>query len=143
MSDLNINDLLDATLDDLEDLPEFKPFQPGIHRVLASLEFKEVNSKQAVELSFKLMETMELADASMEPQKEGSEASILFMLDNEFGRGNMKKLLKPFGESLGTGVIRDVIESTTNTECLIVTGYRKNKDDPSSPFMQVKEIRVL
>ena len=36
-----LDNLLDATLDDLEDLPEFTPFKPGAHKVTASFEEKE------------------------------------------------------------------------------------------------------
>lgn len=141
--DINVDDLLDATLDDLEDLPEFKPFPPGVHSVIASLELKEVSDKQAVELSFKGKETLELVDSNHEPIKEGDEASVLFMLDNEFGRGNMKKLLAPIGQALGTGNIREIIEQTTEMDVVIVTSYRRNKEDPTSPYMNVKELQVV
>lgn len=144
MSNFDIDSLLDSTLDDLEDLPEFKPFPPGAHRVLASLEIKEVNSKQAVELELKGLETLELAEPTKDtPIKEGDTASVLFMLDNEFGRGNMKKLLAPIGVALGTGNIREVIEQTKGLEVVVVTSYRKNKDDPTSPYMNVKELQVV
>jgi len=142
MSD--IDSLLDSTLDDLEDLPEFKPFPPGAHQVSISLELKKINDKDAVEMTLKGIATLELVEPTKdEPIKEGDETSIVFFLDNEFARGNMKKLLTPIGEALGNSKIRDVIEQTKGLECLAITSLRKNKDDADKPYMNVKEIRVL
>lgn len=142
--DINIDDLLDATLDDLEDLPEFKPFPPGVHAALATLSIKEVNDKQAVELALKGQETLELSEPSKDtPIQAGHETSVLFKLNNEFGRGNMKKLLKPIGEALGLTVTREIIEQCKDMPVVVLTSYRKNKEDPTSPYMNVKELNVV
>jgi hypothetical protein len=141
MSDMN--DLLDATLDDLEDLPEFKPFAPGAHRVLATMEEKEINGKQAIELSFKMMETLELADPQDEAPKEGDTSNTMFMLDNEYGRGNLKKCGKPFGDALGLTTLREIVEGVKEVECVIITSVRPDKNDPDKKYLQVKEIQVV
>ena len=148
MTELNdttsIDDLLDATLDDLEDLPEFKAFPVGAHRVSISLELKEVNDKQAIELSMKAMETLELAHpAKDEPLKEGDTGNMLFFLDNEFARGSLKKITTPLAEALGTSTIRDLIEECKGVECVVATSLKKNKEDPDSPYMNIKELNVV
>lgn len=137
-----LDNLLDATLDDLEDLPEFTPFKPGAHRVTATFEEKEINDKQSVELSFVLIETLELADPQLEKDAPGHTSSIAFMLDNEYGRGNLKKCAIPFGEALGLTTIRQIVEGVKEVECLILTTVRKDKTDPDRFYLNVKEIQV-
>ena len=141
---METDNLLDATLDDLEDLPEFAVFPPGAHRCLATLELKEVNDKQCVELVLKLQEHLELANPAADAEMPaGTIASTLFMLDNEFGRGKLKKVAKPIGESLGTGVLRDIIEQCTDIEVAVVTSTRKDKNDPDKLYLNIKEIQVM
>lgn len=141
MSD--IDSLLDATLDDLEDLPEFKPFPIGAHKVLVSLDLKKVNDKEGVELDMKAIETLELADTSDTPLKAGDSTSILFFLDNEFGRGNLKKVATPLGEALGVSKLREVIEAAKDVECVVVTSLRPDKRDPEKFYTNVKDLVVV
>lgn len=141
MSDLD--NLLDATLDDLEDLPSFTPFPCGAHRVLATFEEKDINGNPAIELNFKLVETIELSDANDATPKEGDTSNTMFMLNNEYGRGNLKKCAMPFGAALELSKIRDIIEQVTDVECIIITGLRVDKNDKEKFYLQVKEIEVV
>ena len=148
MTELNdttsIDDLLDATLDDLEDLPEFKPFPVGAHKVLITLELKEIVNKQAVELNMVAIETLELAhQAQDEPLKQGDSTSLAFFMDNEFGRGALKKVSIPLAEALGTNTIRELIEACKYVECLVVTSLRKDKNDPDKFYTNIKELSVV
>ena len=138
-----LDNLLDGTLDDLEDLPEFKPFPAGAHRVLATFAEKEINGNPAVELSLKLQETLEQSDPQEEEAKPGSESSTAFMLNNEFGRGNLKKCATPFGTALGYSTIREIVEGVKDVECVVVTTLRKDKNDPDKKYLNIKEIQVL
>jgi hypothetical protein len=142
MSDLDT--LLDATLDDLEDLPEYKTYPPGAHKVTATLEAKEINKKPAIELSFKYLEVMELVDADAVAPVAGDESSTLFFLDNEYGRGNLKNALAAFLEFAGAdSTNREIVAAVKDVECVILTSYGKNKNDPDKPYLNVKEISVL
>ena len=137
-----MSDLLDAQLDDLEDLPEFKPFNPGAHKVTATFAEKEINGKQAVELGLKLIETLELSDPQLTPDAPGTSCSMAFFLDNEFARGNLKKCAMPFGAALGYSTIREIVEGVKDVECLVLTTLRKDKNDPDRFYLNVKEIQV-
>jgi len=139
----DVNSLLDATLDDLEDLPSFQPFSAGAHRVLASMELKEINGKSAIELSFKMLETLELANPNDEPPKANDTANTMFMLDNEYGRGNLKKVATPLGAALGATSIREIVEQTKDIECVILSSVRVDKNDPDKKYLQVKELNVV
>ena len=140
-----LDDLLDTTLDDLEDLPEFKPYPAGAHRALATFELKEINKKDAVELSFKYMECMELADPQDEMPKEEDTASTIFFLDNEFGRGNLKLCSTPFGDALGFKTTREIIEGVKDVECVIISTIRYAKEDREKerPFLNIKQIDIV
>jgi hypothetical protein len=134
--------LLDATLDDLADLAEFKPFPPGAHKALATFEAKSINEKPCVELSFKYVEVIDCE--AEEPPKEGDTASTLFFLDNEFGQGAFKNAARSFAGLLPEGATnREIIEAVQDIEVIILTSYAKNKKDPDSPYMNVKEIEVI
>ena len=141
---MNIDDLLDSTLDDLEDLPSFAPFPAGVHRAMVSLDFKEVNGNQVIELEMKALETMELSDpAKAEPLKEGDTCSIIFMLNNEFGRGNLKRIASPIATALGTGSIRETVEACKDVEAVLVTALRADKNDKDKFYTNVKELQVV
>ena len=141
-----LDSLLDATLDDLADLPSFSPFPVGVHRVLATMETEEITAKMkkpCVELSFKYLECLELADPSITAPKEGDTCNTMFMLDNEFGQGNLKKCALLIAAALGTKSIRDTIEQCQEVEVVIITGLRPDKNDPDKKYLQVKELQVV
>ena len=150
----NLDLLLDSTLDDLEDLPSFQPFPVGAHKVLASFGMKDINGKSAVTLDFTLIETLELADASITPEledgtpnpnfpKAGDTSNAMFILDNEYGRGNLKKCALPFGAALELSSVREIIEGVKEVECILLSGLRKDKNDPDKFYLDVKEIQVV
>lgn len=142
--DVNVENLLDMTLDELEDLPEFKPYPAGVHKVLVSLEQKEVGGHPSVEVACKMIETVELANPTTDQAPAaGSEASMLCMLDNEFGRGALKAVATPIGVAMGVGVIREVIEQANDIECIIVSSIRPKKDDPDTVYLNIKELEVV
>ena len=143
MNASDIDSLLDATLDDLEDLPSYDAYPAGVHRVLASLSFKEVNGNTVIELALKALETVELANPSDTALAEGAETSLIFMLNNEYGRGNLKKVATPIAAALGTGSIRDTVEAANDVECLIVTSLRADKNDKDKKYTNVKELQVV
>lgn len=138
-----LDNLLDSTLDDLEDLPSFEPYPAGAHRVLASLNFKEINDKQCITLDFSLLESVELSNPQDTAPAENSTANVLFMLDNEYGRGNLKKCCLPFQVALGTNTIRETVEAVNDVECMIVTALRADKNDPDRKYLNIKEIAVI
>lgn len=144
LSNVDTNDILDMTLDDLEDLPTFEPYPAGAHRVLVTLEEKTINDNKNVEVTFKLQEHMELADPTKaKPLKEGAETSLLCGLGNEWGRGELKKIATPIGQALGLSSIRDVIEQANDIECVVVTYLQQDKNDKELYRTKVKSIAVV
>lgn len=131
MSDM-LNSLLDANLDDLADLPEFGTFPAGSHLVTIKFEEKEVNSHPCIELQMTAIETKELSNPADTPLKAGDQGSVLYMMDNEFGQGNFKKMIKPIAAATGQSNIRGVMEAANGMEVEVVTKVRQNKDKTQS-----------
>ena len=82
----NLNALLEGNLDDLADLPEFKPYPIGVHRVTISLIPKVVNDKLAISADFKYLALVELANPTDNVPDVGAVANVLCQMDNEFGK---------------------------------------------------------
>ena len=141
MSD--IDSLLDSTLDDIADLPEFKVFPAGAYKVAATFTQKKIGDNDAIELSLKLLEVVELADPQDTPPVAGDVSSTAFMLNNEFGLGNFKKCAVPFGSALALSSMRDIIEGVKDIECMVITSVRTDKKDKDKHYLNVKEIQVL
>ena len=143
MSDFNIDAILDGTLDDLADLPEFKPFPVGTHKAVLTMEQKVVNKHPAIEVKLKALETIELPGGSdAEPVSVGQEGTVLYMLDNEMGQGKFKALLKQLAEHYGEGKTnREIMAEAQNAEVLVVTNLRANKDK-TKMYMDIDSIVV-
>ena len=141
-TEFNIDSLLDGTLDDMADLPEFKPFPAGTHRVIFSLEYKIVNKHPSYEAKLKAEETIELADSKDTPLTKGAETSVLYMLDNEIGQGQFKKILTSMAAKFGAMSNRDLINEAKNLEVLVVTKCRANKDK-TQVYTDIVELQVL
>ena len=140
MSDLD--QLLDVTLDDLADMPEFKVLPPGNHKVNVSFDLKKVNDKQAIELNLKLIETIEKANETDEDCEPGTECNMLFFLDSEFAQGKLKAITGTFRESMGVASLRDLIENVKQIECNILSSIRTDKNDKDKKYLDIKEMQV-
>lgn len=142
MSEFNIDSLLDGTLDDLADAPEFKPFPAGTHKVTIAIAQKLIGKHPAFEVSMKAVETIELADASEVPLAAGASTSVAYMMDNDIGQGNFKKILASFAAHYGAKSNRDLISDAQNAEVLVVTKVRQNKDKTQS-YTDIVELQVV
>jgi hypothetical protein len=133
MSEINMDSLLDASLDDLADMPEFGTYPAGTHKVIIQWEKKEVNKHPSLELGMKAVETVELSNPTEDtPLAAGAEGSVLFMLDNEFSQGKLKVVLKQLAGLFGGGNIREITEASNGMEVTIVSKVRQNKDKTQS-----------
>jgi len=137
-----LDDLLDATLDDLEDLPAFTPFPHGAYKVSASMSLKEIGTKTGVELELILLEVIEMANPEDVEPRPGDRATALYFLDNKFGVGNFKKHAIVFGAALGVSNNREIIEQTKSIECSVFTSTRADRNDPSKVYLEVKEVII-
>lgn len=129
----SLDSLLEGSIDDLADLPEFAVFPNGVHKVVIKWESKEVNKHPCLELGMTAVETVELANATDDvPLVAGATSSVLFMLDNEFGQGKMKTVMAALAAACGTKSIKETMEASNGMEVQVVCKVRQNKDKTQS-----------
>ena len=142
----NIDALLDSTLDDLADLPEFKVFPAGAYNGSVELAIKKMGDNMGVELKFVNQETVELSDPTQDSPAVGATTSTSFMLNNEFGQGALKKVLASLKEGLQLpdGMSsREIMEASKGTVCMVVFTTRADKNDATKVYQGLKNLAVL
>jgi hypothetical protein len=142
MSDFNIDSLLDGTLDDLADAPEFKPFPAGTHKVIITIVQKKIGTHPAFEVGMKAVETLELANSEEAPLAAGATTSVAYMMDNDLGQGNFKKILASLAAHFGAKSNRELIAEAQNLEVAVVTKVRPNKDK-TQMYTDIVELQVI
>lgn len=140
---LDFDSILDSSIDDLADLPEFGMYPSGAHKVIIKWEQKEVNKHPSMEMKMTMVETVELANpATDQPVAPGLESSALFMLDNEFGQGVFKRIMKSIAEACGTSKISETIEASQGMEVTVVVTVKPDRKDPTTMRMNVSKVLV-
>lgn len=142
----DIDAMLDGTLDDLADLPEFKPFPVGTHAVVLTIVDKtaakdRVNNHPGFEVKMKAVETLELANSDDTPLVAGAETSVLYLLDNPIGQGSFKKLLASAAEHFGAKSNRELIADLQGATVAVVTRQRQNKEKTQT-YTDIVEMKV-
>ena len=122
----DMDSLLDGTLDQLADVPEFRAYPPGSHQVRIQWEFPKEKKNQIV-LKLHAISTIELNDANDTPLSEGTMASIQFTMDNEYGQSAFRKIMTALAAHYGAASNRELIEKSQGATCLVVTNQRKGK----------------
>lgn len=128
-NEINMDSLLDGTLDDLADMPEFKPYPAGTHDAVMTIEQKMINNRPSFIVHLKAVETVELANPQEDtPLEKDASTDVSYMMDNEMGQGGFKELLKAAAEKFGSKNNRDLIADMQNATVRITTKVRANKD---------------
>lgn len=151
---MDVDSLLDGTLDDLADIPEFKLYPVGVHRVTIGFSIKNVADKKqpdAVEVGFKGLETVELANPTEDtPISAGQTAAILCFLKHEkptvaeFGQGKYKEIMAAMAMKFGEGKTnRELMEEAQGAECLISIGIRYKKGDMTKKYNDLIAVEVV
>jgi len=149
----DMDSLLNQTVADLADTPEFRPFAAGAHRVTLAFsrsdKVKEGASKPEPVIlgKMKLISTEEMVDPTEAPMEVGAETTLRFQMDNEYGQGDFKKVADVIASHYKLTSLADVIAVTQEgIECLVVTSNRsgKKREDGTIPkFTSIVAITVL
>lgn len=132
----DIDALLDGTLDDLADMPEFKPFPIGTHKIKMRIEQKKIDGFSAFEVKLTAIETLELPAGSEEsPVAAGDTTNVLYFMNHknpqvaEMGQGGFKELMAAASDKWGKKTNRQLLEDINSSdECTVVTNKRGNKE---------------
>ena len=148
---LDMDALLDGKLDDLADMPEFKPYPVGAHVIKISWQLKDkegkkplvINKHPCIQLNVTGVKTAELpAGSEDQPIKEGDTTNILFMMDNDMGQGQFKNIVRELAAHFQTTSVRETLEKSEGAECLAVFSQRPNKEK-TRMFNAIDAIKVL
>lgn len=130
MSALN---LLDKSIDDIEDLPGFAVPHNGLFSFKFSTQVKTINDAEFVEANFEVLEAVELNDPSTADDvanKPGTRFSMLFSLEGEYADksiSRLKELMAPVVEQFGE---RNLLKLVTEVaKDLVVVGKVKRRED--------------
>jgi len=144
---LNLDQLLDTSISDLADLPEFKQPPAGAHRCYFNLSAKEVGGEPALVMNFKVIETLELEVETDKPLEAGDEFDITSTMTNEFGQGLVKSVAAKACAAQGvdpeTVTLGQSFEPFIGGEVIAFTGLRVDKKDKSKTprhFVTLKDI---
>lgn len=147
MSDFNIDSLLDATLDDLAEVPEFRAYPPGAHKVVINWKMPTKEKPTTITLQLSAVETVELNNSDDTPLAAGTMATVSFRMDNEYGQSAFRKIVASLAEHYGAGTNRELMEKSEGAECLVLTTLRTAKKTEQNPnpaaFTQIAELKVV
>ena len=152
LENLDIDSLLAASMDDLDDLPPVGVPPSGHYNLTVTFEIKEVgdDKKQIPVAQFTVDAINELADSD-----EASEVAVgqtfaeFFYLTknngekNTFGIGKLKQRLTPFAERFGTTNIGELIQSVKQVAITAEVKRKPNRKDEDRPNMDMKNVVLL
>lgn len=138
----SINDLFSSDIDDLADLPAFEVPPPGVYLLEVKFQEKVINNKNCIEMACKVIETQELEDVNNREVPPNTEFSQLFMLNNEFGLGSLKEVLKPLSEHFGVTNLGILLRENLQ-EYVQVVALVKNRTDKSDPDKKYARVSII
>lgn len=140
-----IEDLMDASIDDLHDLPPFVVPPVGYYKLSVSLDRKLVNEHPSIEAQFVVQETLELKNPAEAQCEAGTKFSVLFTMDNEFGQGAFKLFISPIVAGLGLQgkKVAEVVANVKNVTITATIKQRKDKNDPDRIYANVQNPEVI
>lgn len=159
---LDIDSLLDGTLDDLADAPEFKPYPLGVHKVVITWKTEQLDDKKMtgpdgkpkkntlISLTMKALETIETPAGSEEVCSPGQEENIGFFLVHhsspkamEIGQGAFKEVMKSLAGHYGPKSNRELMAESAGAEVLVTTGLRTDKTDKTKKYTKLEKLMVI
>jgi hypothetical protein len=129
----SLDNILDATLDDLADMPSISLFPNGAHKV--KLESKINKEKASVQITMHYVEPLELADPTSSTPAAGDKNSVFFNLKkkdgtaNEYAQGALKEIVKVLQGTFGGATTTEVLENAKDAEVAVVTKIRVGKGE--------------
>lgn len=130
---MSLDNLLDATLDDLADIPSIQIFPAGAHKV--TIGFKVDDKKSAVQVSFTYVESLELSDPTATAPEAGAKNGLYLGLKkkdgtaNEYAQGTLKLIASAMKERFPGNSTREVLEAAEGAEVAIVTKIRYGRGE--------------
>jgi hypothetical protein len=122
--------LLDASLDDMNDMPTWEVFPAGVYKVKPTVKQEKKKNDKGVEetiitVGAKLLEVRELNSPEDKAPEIGAETSTRYTWENEYGQGGLKNLLKPIAAATGVKSVAQLLEILNDADdVVLVMGKR-------------------
>lgn len=151
VSDLDIDELMDRTIDDLADFVPFEPFPIGSYLCQFSYEKTTVGDKDlpTVKATFTLQEVVELAEKDAVPPEEGRKfvkSYILVTKDgkrNAISEGQLKsEILQPLKEVFGGEKTSEILHNGDGCVMALTLGIRKRKNKETGEVQSENTIKA-
>lgn len=157
MSEANMLDmnLLDMSMDEIEDLPGFEVPPTGEYVLKMKTEMKVINNKTFVETSFEVVECLKKDKDTDADGKPGSMFSSLYTVKGDgkdkdkdaemrrLGLGKLKELLAGVAETTGeTNVAVLVRDFVASALVQATVKRRQDREDPEKFYGNVKNLRL-
>lgn len=148
----NIDDLLNASMDDLEDLPPQGVPPSGHYNLTVTFAVEKIgdDEKDVVTASYVVDAINELKDEDERSEVAvGQQFKEFFHLTkkngekNTFGIGTLKQRLAPHAERFGTKNIGELINNVKQVAITATVQRRVNKKNEDQFNMQMKDIVLL
>ena len=142
-------ELLDMTMDEIEDLPGFEVPYNGDYLLKLTSQTKVVNDKPALECTFEVIECLKKDNDADPDSKEGDKFSKLFFLKNDdpeklkIQLGFLKQFVAGVAEQVGEGNLAVLFRDHLASAVVQATVKRKvDKEDKEKVFAEVKNMRL-
>ena len=152
-ADLDV--LLDASMDDVEDLPPLGVPPTGHYNLSLTVERKPVSEKDALVFSYEIEAINELADdGEAADVKVGQKFMINIVTTKKDGTPNpmapaqLKALVLPIGQGMGVdmsqaGAVRSLLPRLKDIKLAAAVKRRPNRKNPEFPNADLKDVIVL
>lgn len=146
----NVDDLLNASMEDIEDLPPVGAPPSGHYNLLLSMEKREVGEKDVICADFEITAINDLKEGEdPEEVKEGQKFTIFYHVTkkdgtmNKFGIGQLKELLKPFATHFGKNNIGELINDVKQMNIAAAVKRKVNRKNEDQYNLNIKDIVIL
>jgi hypothetical protein len=129
----SLDNILDATLDDLADMPSIQLFPNGAHKV--TLGFKVDKVKAAVQVMLTYVEPLEFAEPTAVAPAPGDKNGVFISLKkkdgtpNEYGQGTLKQIAQALAKTFPGSSTAEILEAAEGAEVAVVTKIRYGKGE--------------
>lgn len=152
MSNQTIDDLLNASVDELVDMKEFKPLPIGTY--VGNFSWEKTDG--GVKMILSGLQIVELADpdlaSEVEPDTKFQQQFLFHNKDkntgetvaNEFGQGQLKKYVNEvFKPTFGGDTLVENLDAATGAEVKFSVKHRADKNDKDVIYSQIGKIFQL
>jgi len=143
----SLDNILDATLDDLADAPSTEIFPAGAHKVKFTSKIDD--KKLQVQITFTYVEPLELSEPTAVPPAKDDKNFLFISLRkkdgtaNEMGQGELKEVVKALSGTFPGNSTREILDGAQNAEVAIVTKVKKGNEQYPDDKLRLVSLEVI